>query len=112
VPVESIFRSRCHCLFRFLNISAVVCAVLAAPDGFTQSANSDSNAFAITSAVETAARTHITRQALEAPIRFLASDALEGRGPARSRLGSEAVCGRAAITSPVISWMGVGASRE
>ncbi len=29
-----------------------------------------------------AARTYITRNALEAPIRFLASDALEGRGPA------------------------------
>ena len=33
-------------------------------------------------AVEQAARTFITRSALEAPIRFLSSDALEGRGPA------------------------------
>jgi len=32
--------------------------------------------------VEEAARTYITRAALEAPIRFLASDLLEGRGPA------------------------------
>jgi Zn-dependent M28 family amino/carboxypeptidase len=32
-------------------------------------------------AVEQAARAHITRAALEAPIRFLASDLLEGRGP-------------------------------
>ncbi len=32
-------------------------------------------------AVEQAARTQITRAALEAPIRFLASDLLEGRGP-------------------------------
>jgi hypothetical protein len=33
-------------------------------------------------AVERAARTYITRDALEAPIRFLSSDLLEGRGPA------------------------------
>jgi len=33
-------------------------------------------------AVEQAAKTFITRSSLEAPIRFLASDALEGRGPA------------------------------
>jgi Zn-dependent M28 family amino/carboxypeptidase len=33
-------------------------------------------------AVEQAARRYITRDALEAPIRFLASDLLEGRGPA------------------------------
>jgi Zn-dependent M28 family amino/carboxypeptidase len=33
-------------------------------------------------AVEQAAKTFINRSALEAPIRFLASDALEGRGPA------------------------------
>ena len=32
--------------------------------------------------VEEAARTYITRAALEAPIRFLSSDLLEGRGPA------------------------------
>ena len=33
-------------------------------------------------AVDRAAEQHITRNSLEAPIRFLASDALEGRGPA------------------------------
>ena len=32
--------------------------------------------------VERAAHTYITRAALEAPIRFLSSDLLEGRGPA------------------------------
>jgi hypothetical protein len=32
--------------------------------------------------VEHAAKMYITRSTLEAPIRFLASDALEGRGPA------------------------------
>jgi hypothetical protein len=32
--------------------------------------------------VEQSARTYITRAALEAPIRFLSSDLLEGRGPA------------------------------
>jgi hypothetical protein len=31
--------------------------------------------------VEQAARTQITRPVLEAPIRFLSSDLLEGRGP-------------------------------
>ena len=33
------------------------------------------------SAVEQAARSYITRASLEAPIRFLSSDLLEGRGP-------------------------------
>ena len=33
-------------------------------------------------AVEQAGRTYITRNSLEAAIRFLGSDALEGRGPA------------------------------
>ena len=32
-------------------------------------------------AVEQAAQANITRQSIEAPIRFLGSDALEGRGP-------------------------------
>ena len=35
----------------------------------------------VPSPVEQAARTYITRAALEAPIRFLSSDLLEGRGP-------------------------------
>jgi Zn-dependent M28 family amino/carboxypeptidase len=37
---------------------------------------------AVPDAVEQAARSYITRGALEAPIRFLSSDLLEGRGPA------------------------------
>ena len=37
---------------------------------------------AVPAAVEQAARSYITRAALEAPIRFLSSDLLEGRGPA------------------------------
>ena len=37
--------------------------------------------FAVAPTVEQAARTYITRNTLEAPVRFLASDALEGRGP-------------------------------
>jgi Zn-dependent M28 family amino/carboxypeptidase len=37
---------------------------------------------AVPPAVEQAAKTYITRNSLEAPIRFLASDALEGRAPA------------------------------
>jgi len=36
---------------------------------------------AVPDAVEHAARTYITRGALEAPVRFLSSDLLEGRGP-------------------------------
>jgi Zn-dependent M28 family amino/carboxypeptidase len=38
--------------------------------------------FMVPPAVEKAARTYITQGSLEAPIRFLASDLLEGRGPA------------------------------
>jgi Zn-dependent M28 family amino/carboxypeptidase len=37
---------------------------------------------AVPDAVEQVARSYITREALEAPIRFLSSDLLEGRGPA------------------------------
>jgi len=37
---------------------------------------------AVPDAVEQVARSYITRAALEAPIRFLSSDLLEGRGPA------------------------------
>src|SRR6185295_11201917 len=37
---------------------------------------------AIAPEVQAAAKVHITAAALEAPVRFLASDALEGRGPA------------------------------
>ena len=36
----------------------------------------------IPASVEAVAKAQITRGALEAPIRFLASDAVEGRGPA------------------------------
>ena len=44
---------------------------------FAQGANGP----AISARIEQTAKTFITRNALEAPIRFLASDALEGRGP-------------------------------
>src|SRR5579864_2643300 len=37
---------------------------------------------AVPPAVEQAVRTYLTRSSLEAPIRFLSSDLLEGRGPA------------------------------
>ena len=39
----------------------------------------------VPAAVDKAARTFITRGALQAPIRFLSSDLLEGRGPAHAR---------------------------
>jgi len=61
-------------VFRFLNILAGVCGVLATTvvcaDGAT-----------VSPAVEQAAKTYITRDALQASIRFLSSDELEGRGP-------------------------------
>jgi Zn-dependent M28 family amino/carboxypeptidase len=68
-------------LIQFLNITAGICSVLATPSGFTQGAIPDSGALTLSAGVEQAARVHITRSALEAPIRLLASDALEGRGP-------------------------------
>jgi Zn-dependent M28 family amino/carboxypeptidase len=45
-------------------------------------AQSNAPEYVVPPAVEAAAKRHITAGALEAPIRFLASDALEGRGPA------------------------------
>ena len=65
-------------LFRFVNISAGICSALAVTSSFAEGASTP----AITEAVDQAARTYITRGALEAPVRFLSSDALEGRGPA------------------------------
>jgi Zn-dependent M28 family amino/carboxypeptidase len=61
---------------RALGRFGILCAALA----LTRAALGDSAPLA--GAVEQAARTYITRPALEAPIRFLASDLLEGRGPA------------------------------
>jgi Zn-dependent M28 family amino/carboxypeptidase len=61
-----------HALHRF----GVACAGLA----LIGTAAADVTAV-VPPAVEQAARTQITRAALEAPIRFLASDLLEGRGP-------------------------------
>jgi hypothetical protein len=52
--------------------------VLAATSASAQGADGS----ALDPTVEQAAKSYITRAALEAPIRFLASDALEGRGPA------------------------------
>jgi len=40
------------------------------------------NSLTLTPAAEQAAQAQITRNTLEAPIRFLADDLLEGRGPA------------------------------
>jgi hypothetical protein len=48
----------------------------------TLSAAAIGGPFDIPASVENVAKAQITRGALEAPIRFLASDALEGRGPA------------------------------
>jgi Zn-dependent M28 family amino/carboxypeptidase len=65
-------------VFRFLNIFAGICAAVAAAGAFAQGANAP----ALPAAVEQAAKTFVTRNALEASIRFLSSDAVEGRGPA------------------------------
>jgi Zn-dependent M28 family amino/carboxypeptidase len=54
-------------------------AVLAA---LTLASNAPAGTAPVPDAVEQAARTYITRPALEAPIRFLSSDLLEGRAPA------------------------------
>ncbi len=45
-------------------------------------AQTNAPGYSIPASIETTAKLHITAGALEAPIRFLASDALEGRGPA------------------------------
>jgi hypothetical protein len=60
-------------------------------------------------AVEQTARTQITRAALEAPIRFLASDLLAGRGPGTradqvARLYLELVFVGYAIQAPEYQW--------
>jgi hypothetical protein len=69
-------------VFRFLNISAGFLGVLAASSGLTQSANPGSGSLTLSPGLEQAGKAYVTRDALQAPIRFLSSDALEGRGPA------------------------------
>src|SRR2546430_6812981 len=82
VPGKPQARSCRRSLFRFLNIFAGFVGVLAASSGLSQSANTGSGSLTLAPALEQAGKTYITRSALEAPIRFLSSDALEGRGPA------------------------------
>jgi Zn-dependent M28 family amino/carboxypeptidase len=65
-------------VFRFANIFAGLCGAIAAAAVFARGASGP----AISAGIEQTAKTLITRNTLEAPIRFLASDALEGRGPA------------------------------
>ena len=60
---------------RFGGCSSVFVALVLAGSALAQDA-------ALPGPLEQAARTYITRAALEAPIRFLSSDLLEGRGPA------------------------------
>src|SRR6266581_9138240 len=87
VPVPCVTRSKPRVVCRFLNIFAGFCGALAASGAVAQSADPGaalpgmSTTPAITPSVDQAARTYITRSALEAPIRFLSADALEGRGP-------------------------------
>jgi Zn-dependent M28 family amino/carboxypeptidase len=77
VSVQSTSRVRQPFLFRFLNIFAGFCGAIGAAGAVAQGASGPT----LSPAIEEAAKTSITRNALEGPIRFLASDALEGRGP-------------------------------
>jgi Zn-dependent M28 family amino/carboxypeptidase len=79
VPVSPQTRSQHGVVFQFLNIFAGFCGALAVSGTFAEGASQPP---AIPLSVDQAARTYITPGALEAPVRFLASDALEGRGPA------------------------------
>ncbi|MEO8064294.1 MAG: M28 family metallopeptidase [Pseudomonadota bacterium] len=66
--------------FRNVTTRAATLAVFGAAATFALAA--DNPAFTIPAAVEQVAKAQITGENLEAHIRFLASDALEGRGPA------------------------------
>jgi Zn-dependent M28 family amino/carboxypeptidase len=66
--------------FRAIVIGAATVALFGATAALSVAA--DNAAFAIPSTVEQVAKAQITGDNLEAHIRFLASDALEGRGPA------------------------------
>jgi Zn-dependent M28 family amino/carboxypeptidase len=61
-------------VFRFLNIFVGFCSALATTVVCAEGA-------IVSPAMEQAAKTYITRDALAASVRFLASDELEGRGP-------------------------------
>jgi len=77
VFVQCISRVRPSFVFRFLNIFASLCGAVATAGAFARGATAP----ALSPAIEQAAKTFVTRNALEASIRFLASDSLEGRGP-------------------------------
>jgi len=74
---QNSFNSMTSRFFRILMAAAVtsLTSALALADSSAQPAS-------LPAAAEQAAKVGITRGSLEAPIRFLASDALEGRGPA------------------------------
>ncbi len=77
MSVQCLSRVRLSVLFRFLNIFAGFWGVIAAAGVSAQGATAP----VLSAGVEQAAKTFITPDALAAPIRFLSSDALEGRGP-------------------------------
>jgi Zn-dependent M28 family amino/carboxypeptidase len=70
-----------HEAFRNMTTRALASCLLSAAATFA-AAQSSAPTVVIDPAAEAAAAAQITRATLEAPIRFLASDALEGRGPA------------------------------
>ncbi len=70
-------------LMTLAGAALAITAISAAPDSTAQVATEKGGAsLAIPAAVDAVARAQITAQALRAPVRFLASDELEGRGPA------------------------------
>ncbi len=77
MSVQCISRAGPRLLFQFLNIFAGFCGAMAAAGASGQGATGPG----LSPGIEQVAKTLITRNALEAPIRFLASDAVEGRGP-------------------------------
>jgi Zn-dependent M28 family amino/carboxypeptidase len=77
VPLQCLSRVRWARVFRFVNKWIGFCGVVTAMAVTARGASSPS----LPAGIEQAGRTFITRSALESSIRFLAADALEGRGP-------------------------------
>ena len=81
MPVQRNVRSSRGRWLPFLSLLAGFCGVLAACGVRADGASPSGGVVTLSPNIELAAKTYVTRAALEAPIRFLAADALEGRGP-------------------------------
>ena len=71
-----------HKVCKRMTVAAYATLTIASLGLTTHTAVASDQSATVSSAAETAANTQITRATLEAPIRFLADDLLEGRGPA------------------------------